>query len=64
MDAKNRVYESIMNRIRMLKNLTVQHYEQHKDAKKLSLRQHYEQNKDAKKLSVRQHYERNKDIRN
>ena len=58
------MYDSIMNRIKMLKNLSVQHYEQNKDAKKLSVGQHYEQNKDAKKLSVRQHCEQNKDVRN
>ena len=53
-----------MNRIKMLKMVSVQHYEQNKDAKKFSVRQHYEQNKDAKKLSVRQYYEQNKDVRN
>ena len=53
-----------MNRIKMLKNLSVQHYEQNKDAKQYSARQHYEQNKYAKKLSVQQHYEQNKDVRN
>ena len=39
-----------MNRIKMLKNLCVQHYEQNYDANKLSVQQHYERNKDAKNL--------------
>ena len=42
------MYDSIMNRIKMLKNLRVQHYGQNKDAKKLSVRQLYEQNKDVR----------------
>ena len=47
-----------MNRIKMLKNLSVQHYEQNKEAKKFSVRQHYEL-----KLSVKQYYEHNKDAK-
>ena len=38
-----------------------QHYEENKDAKKLSVRQHYKKNKDAKILCVLQRYEENKD---
>ena len=36
-----------------------QHYEENKDAEKLSRKQHYEKNKDAEKLSRKLHYKKN-----
>ena len=53
---KSLMYNSITNRIKMLKiECTTAFYEQNKDAKKLSVKQYYECNKDAKLVMRKLH---------